>query len=285
MVNTTTRISRYSNNLRNLLPSNDVAVMEIAAKTLVKLALLPGSKGAESFEFDIKRAFEWLSEERNEGKRHAAVLVLRELAVAMPTFFYQQVSGFFEHIFNAVRDPKSNIREGAGQAIRAALVVTSQRESAKQLLNKPMWYQQCFDQAMLGFGEVPLREKGVTKEDRVHGALIVLDELLRCSNITWERRYAALRFLKPVSKRQMSEDFGYILPRLKGPFTDKVQHTQPPVQTSSLYDFEVNKYSTVNNQESAICRQILVNNYEDVCAKVMEQRGNHTCDLDSISVD
>lgn len=66
VVNTTTRISRYSNNLRNLLPSNDVSVMELAAKTLVKLALLPGSKGAESFEFDIKRAFEWLSEERNE---------------------------------------------------------------------------------------------------------------------------------------------------------------------------------------------------------------------------
>lgn len=40
--------------------------MELAAKTLVKLAILPGSKGAESFEFDIKRAFEWLSEERNE---------------------------------------------------------------------------------------------------------------------------------------------------------------------------------------------------------------------------
>lgn len=274
VVNTTTRISRYSNNLRNLLPSNDVSVMEIAAKTLVKLALLPGSKGAESFEFDIKRAFEWLSEERNEGKRHAAVLVLRELAVAMPTFFYQQVSGFFEHIFNAVRDPKSIIREGAGQALRAALVVTSQRESAKQLLNKPMWYQQCFDQALLGFSEVvPLREKGVTKEDRVHGALIVLDELLRCSNIAWERRYASLRFLKPITHKHLSEDFGYILPRLKAPFGEKVQHTQPPVQTSSLYDFEVNKYSTVNNQESAICRQILVNNYADVCAKIMEQRG------------
>lgn len=68
VINTTSRIPRYSNNLRNLLPSNDVSVMEIAAKTLVKLALLPGSKGAESFDFDMKRAFEWLSEERNEVK-------------------------------------------------------------------------------------------------------------------------------------------------------------------------------------------------------------------------
>ena len=66
IVNTASRIPRYSNILRNLLPSNDVSVMEIAAKTLVKLALLPGSKGAESFDFDLKRAFEWLSEERNE---------------------------------------------------------------------------------------------------------------------------------------------------------------------------------------------------------------------------
>lgn len=66
VVNTTTRISRYFNNLRALLPSSDVEVMEIAAKALVKLAMLPGSKGAESFEFDIKRAFERLSEERNE---------------------------------------------------------------------------------------------------------------------------------------------------------------------------------------------------------------------------
>ena len=73
-----------------------------------------------------------------KGKRHAAVIILRELAVAMPTFFYQQVSSFFEHIFNAIRDPRPLIREGAGQALRAALIVTSQRESTKTT-NKPPW--------------------------------------------------------------------------------------------------------------------------------------------------
>lgn len=34
------------------------------------------------------------------------VLVLRELALCTPTFFFQQVQQFFECIFNAVRDPK-----------------------------------------------------------------------------------------------------------------------------------------------------------------------------------
>lgn len=64
------RITAYCNHLRDLLLCNDVGVMEIAARTLVKLANLPGSKGAESFEFDIKTAFEWLS-----GGRHEVICV------------------------------------------------------------------------------------------------------------------------------------------------------------------------------------------------------------------
>lgn len=100
----------------------------------------------------------------------------------MPTYFYQQVSGFFEHIFTAMRDPKPIIREGAGQALRAALVVTSQRESSKQM-NKPQWYKLCFDEAMVCFAEVPMKEKGVTKDDRVHSALIILGTCRLISNI------------------------------------------------------------------------------------------------------
>lgn len=66
VVNTTTSISRYLNTLRVLFPSNDIGVMELAARTLVKLGQLPGSKGVETFEYDIKQAFEFISDERNE---------------------------------------------------------------------------------------------------------------------------------------------------------------------------------------------------------------------------
>lgn len=66
VVNTTTSISRYLNTLRVLFPCNDIGVMELAARTLVKLGQLPGSKGVESFEYDIKQAFEFISDERNE---------------------------------------------------------------------------------------------------------------------------------------------------------------------------------------------------------------------------
>ena len=47
------------------------------------------------------------------------VLVLRELALSSPTFFFQQVQTFFDVVFCAVRDPKPIIREGAVTSLRA----------------------------------------------------------------------------------------------------------------------------------------------------------------------
>lgn len=95
------RISRFGNYLRNLLPANDVSVMELVAKTMGKLAM-SGPKAYEYVEFEMKRAFEWLGADRFEGKRHAAVLILKELAISVPTYFYQQVSYnfIFFHVHN-----------------------------------------------------------------------------------------------------------------------------------------------------------------------------------------
>ena len=39
------------------------------------------------------------------------VLVLKELALNAPTFFFQQIQPFFENISNAVRDPKVSAAE------------------------------------------------------------------------------------------------------------------------------------------------------------------------------
>lgn len=67
--NMTTRISRFVNYLRSLLPSSDVSVMELVAKTMGRLALVSGSKASEYVTFEVKRAFEWLSGDRVEVKK------------------------------------------------------------------------------------------------------------------------------------------------------------------------------------------------------------------------
>lgn len=195
----------------------------------------------------------------------------------MPTFFYQQVSSFFEHIFTAIRDAKPLIREGAGQALRAALIVTSQRETAKST-NKPLWYKQCYDEALICFGEVPMREKGVTKDDRVHGALIILNEILRCSNAIWERKYTSLKRLHPEQPR-IVDDSSNVLPRFKTSISEKFasSNTSQFMSPAYVYPYDYDTDSKFSRQhlsvnESATCRQIIIDNYDEICEKVLEQK-------------
>jgi len=68
-----TRISRFANYLRNLLPSSDPGVMEMASKAMGHLSMAGDTFTAEYVEFEVKRALEWLGADRNEGRRHASV--------------------------------------------------------------------------------------------------------------------------------------------------------------------------------------------------------------------
>ncbi|XP_065362288.1 serine/threonine-protein kinase mTor [Calliphora vicina] len=297
VINTMKRITKYYNHLRDLLPCNDVSVMEIAARTLVKLANLPGSKGAESFEFDIKRAFEWLSGDRHEYRRHAAVFILRELAVAMPTYFYQQISTFFDQIFNAIFDPKPAIRESAGEALRAALIVTSQRENTKQS-SEPQWYKISYAEAIKSFNEDPAlvqkEPKGMTRDDRIHGSMIIFNELFRCSNANWERRYNTLKALLPdalscklgdgasvtyVAGAGGSGSGGSghqlttIVPRLKAPFVKKLGSTHL-VDLGEQHQVSNHKFNTSNILESSYAREVIMEHYTIICENIIEQRNS-----------
>jgi len=74
MGHTTSKVAiRFANILRNLIPSSDVGVMEMTANAMGKLALASSTITAEYVEYEAKRAFEWLSADRHEGRRHAAV--------------------------------------------------------------------------------------------------------------------------------------------------------------------------------------------------------------------
>lgn len=73
--NKNNRLSRFANLLRDLLPSSDSLVMELAAKTVGKLALNSGIYADTYVEFEVKRAFELLAEDgpQSESKKLAAV--------------------------------------------------------------------------------------------------------------------------------------------------------------------------------------------------------------------
>lgn len=249
METTKTRTIRYTHYLRNIFPTNDVSVLELAAKTMGRLAGSLGIKRAEYMETEIKKSYEWLSEERNEGKRLSAVIILKELAISMPSYFYQQINGFFTHIIIALRDPKEQIREAAAKAMRAALVVTAQRESPEQNV-KLRWYSECYEEAMSSFSDQLSREKGLSRDDHVHGALLILNELLRCSNSEWEKKYTML-MQKLDADQDVSDEMSSVNVKIQLSWAS--QHLSEDKSQTTIY-------------ESNVCRKLISEKYEKICS-------------------
>lgn len=281
-----TRLSRFANYLRNLLPSSDTAVMEMASKAMGRLAMAGDTFTAEYVEFEVKRALEWLGGDRNEGRRHAAVLVLRELAVSAPTFFFQQVQPFFDNIFYGVWDPKQAIREGAVAALRACLILTTQREPKE--LQKPQWYRQTYEEAERGFDETLSKEKGMNRDDRLHGALLIINELVRISSMEGERLREEM---EEITQQQLVHDkhckdlmtFG-LKPRHITPFASFQSVPQPTNALLSLLGYTGQQgilgYGTAPMPEkstlveSRACRELIEEKFEQICRWVLKCRNS-----------
>ncbi|GAO47492.1 hypothetical protein G7K_1698-t1 [Saitoella complicata NRRL Y-17804] len=173
----TTKITRFANYLRIVLPGNDTQAMILASKALGRLAVPGGTLTAEFVEFEVKKALEWLQGDRHEARRHAAVLVLRELAINSPTLIYSYVPQILDLIWVALRDPKVIIRDSAADALSACLEIIYQRESQLRL----QWYTKILEEAQHG-----LR---LNTADTIHASLLTYRELLLRAGMFMHERY------------------------------------------------------------------------------------------------
>lgn len=117
-------------------------------------------------EAQVKRAIEWLQGPRQEERRYAAVLVLRELARSAPATMYELVPDLLDNLWTALRDPKVAIREAAADALSGCLGIAAQRDSP----TRNEWYQMVFEQAQRGFK--------MGTPDAIHGSLLGYKELI-----------------------------------------------------------------------------------------------------------
>ena len=165
----TTKITRYANYLRIVLPGNDPLIMGLAAKALGKLAVpnTGGTLTGEFVEYEVNRSLEWLQGERIEQRRHAAVLILSELAANSPTLIYTYIPQILDLIWTALRDAKPSIRESAAQALDVCLVLVHQRENAMQ----NTWYEKLILETQKGFK--------IGTAEAIHGSLLVWRTLLK----------------------------------------------------------------------------------------------------------
>ena len=161
------KTTRFSGYLRAALRSNDNALLIYAARCLGRLAKPGGALTAELVESEVKYALEWLQSERQENRRFAAVLVMRELAKSSPTLLYAYVPQILDCIWNALKDPRVRIRETAAEAMGACFEIVSARDPAL----RQIWFSKMWDEALQGAKS--------TNVDYIHGALLAIKELLQ----------------------------------------------------------------------------------------------------------
>ena len=141
------QLERFSCLLQQALSSGDCDGLATAARVLGHLARVRGSMAAEPVELELRRSLEWLQQDHPaepSRHRHAACLVITELAENAPTLLFVHIREVFAHLWTAVRDARLAVREAATRALRACLRVVSQRE--RKLVAQ--WYECVYDNAM-----------------------------------------------------------------------------------------------------------------------------------------
>ncbi|KAG8529931.1 uncharacterized protein KY384_005412 [Bacidia gigantensis] len=160
------KTTRFASYLRSALRSNDNTVLLFAARALGHLAIPGGALTAELVEAEVQSALEWLQTDRQENRRFAAVLIIRELARNSPTLFYSFVPQVFDCISVALRDSKVMIRETAAEAAGACFEIIAARDA----MMRKQWFQKVYDDTQGNLKS--------TNPDYVHGGLLTLKELL-----------------------------------------------------------------------------------------------------------
>lgn len=160
------KTTRFAGYLRAALRSNDNTVLVFAARALGRLAIPGGALTAELVESEVRSALEWMQSDRQESRRFAAVLILRDLARNSPTLLYAFVPEIFDCIWAALRDSKVLIRETAAEAIGACFEIISARDA--QL--RQHWFSRMYEEAQQGLKSGTL--------EYLHGSLLTMKELL-----------------------------------------------------------------------------------------------------------
>lgn len=162
----TAKTTRFANILRNVMKGTDTTAMVVAARALGQLASPGNPLTAELVDSEVRYALESLQGDRQEHRRFAAVLILRELADNSPTLLYQYVNGILEVIWVALRDIKVLIRESTAEAVSAIFEIIA----ARDVTLRDQWFARVHQEIVKGFQ--------MNTVETTHGSLLALKELL-----------------------------------------------------------------------------------------------------------
>lgn len=169
---------RFYNYVKHLLPNHEVGLMLAASKTLGQIAEIGGAAFGEKFmDYEVQAAIDLIQPDKHESRRHAGVLILKELARNSPTYFHPHIGVVFDNILIPLRDPRVHIREGASELLAACLdiIATRERQTRSPYLFK-----------ILQDAHQGLKSNSM---DIVHGSLLTYRELLLHAGMFMRENY------------------------------------------------------------------------------------------------
>ncbi|EPB75677.1 rapamycin binding domain protein [Ancylostoma ceylanicum] len=208
------RVVRFANFLLKVLtmPNMDEAGMELATRALAFLIQTSKSYAAELVEKCLDQCLEWLEPQiriASINALHAALTITSQREAKLKTEWYTKC---YAEALNTMKinelskDDRTHsmlltsksyaaelvekcldqclewlepqIRIASINALHAALTITSQREAKL----KTEWYTKCYAEAL---NTMKINE--LSKDDRTHSMLLVLNELVRIADATFER--------------------------------------------------------------------------------------------------
>ena len=244
----------------------------------------------DQFTLDVPKALERIAqEERHETRRYSGITILKEIALAAPSRYYHlitPVEQYFERIFPTMLDPKQYIREAFAETMHATLVVLIDREREEQknidittgrdLTNTSTQlaqtesntfhraYTMAYNEAMKCLVVDTAKNKSLQKEDRVHGGLLLLNELLRVSDVKFENvcqdlihPYNAPK-PKPISYKDVHRARVALTFERTGPL--------------SPMDIIDNPEQSQIQVQSSLIRSIMLENFLNICNQVFQYR-------------
>ncbi|EMC92726.1 hypothetical protein BAUCODRAFT_76649 [Baudoinia panamericana UAMH 10762] len=160
------KVTKFNTLLRRTLEGSDTSAMVVAAKCLGRLAAPGGALSNELVDAEVRHALEWLTSERNENRRFAAVLILREMARHNGPQTFQVAAQILVNLWEGLRDQKVVIRETSAETMREIFKVLAARDQQ----TRQTCLTRSFEAAQQGFG------RGTV--ECIHGSLLAYKELL-----------------------------------------------------------------------------------------------------------
>lgn len=102
------------------------------------------------------------------------------------------------------------------------------------------------------------------RDDRAHGSLLILNELLCCANVFWERKYIALQESTDTKREDDVEQFSLSRPQFM-----YLMHAKKKSHNLAIATSLAEKPVVI---ESIICHQLVSEKFDYICMDVLAQK-------------